>query len=860
VQDGAPATSLTLHSSSPTAVQLPTEGYSSLKNLTTRLLLVIIALAIGSAIAVWKLPMRKGLDIQGGMRVVLRAQTEKLPKGVTWDDSKLEVVTDVLRRRVDSLGVSEPQIYPVLGQARIVVELPGVKNKEQALDIIKSTAKLDFRYVPQLDNNTWTTRPTTGPGGDRGEFEDVINTATGKPVSYEQIEAQTQLILDGAQLKPNSYVDIPQGKPVIHFEFQDQAKNTFEDFTRGHIGKRLAVFLDNKLITAPNINDVIPGIGIIEGSFTAESAKTLANQLNAGALPVPLEQLQLTNVEATLGAQAVRQTFVAGMVGLGLVMVFMLFWYRVPGLLADLALLLYALFSLAVFKGGLQFLGVPPVTLTIPGIAGFILSIGMAVDANILIFERMKEERNSGKTLRASIEAGFKRAITAIVDSNVCTLITCGILWWFGTGQVRGFALTLAIGVVISLFTAVTVSRTFLLLFANSTTGQNDNLYGLHGGFHPKLGVTKRMGMWFGISGLIIVPGLIAIAMGGIKPSIEFTGGTEISAQFDRPVTSAQIASALASVGHKESRILLAEGNRAYITTKSLDTAEKARVESALTPIGGHADGDSSVSGTISKELTRNAILAVLYASGMIILYLAIRFSIPNFVEGLKFGTCAVVALLHDVLVLLGLFAVFGYLFNWQVDSLFVTAMLTVIGFSVHDTIIIFDRMRENLQHRQRGETFAEVADRSIEQTFARSVYTSFTVVLTLLALLLFGGPTVKLFVAALLIGIISGTYSSIFNATPLLVLWRRLSGGDTLAAAPATAGPGTTRVSPRPQARRVDPSSRPRPAATPRVTTPVAETSANGIGIDNDLADTLEASGGSAAGRLQPRKKKRRQ
>lgn len=821
---------------------------------------MIIALAVGSAFAVWKLPMRKGLDIQGGMRVVLRAQTEKLPKGVTWDDSKLEVVTDVLRRRVDSLGVSEPQIYPVLGQARIVVELPGVKNKEQALDIIKSTAKLDFRYVPQLDNGTWSERPTTGPNGERGEFEEVINNATGKPVTYEQIEAQTQLILDGAQLKPNSYVDIPQGKPVIHFEFQDAAKNTFEDFTRGHIGKRLAVFLDNKLITAPTINDVIPGIGIIEGNFTAESAKTLANQLNAGALPVPLEQLQLTNVEATLGNQAVRQTFVAGLVGLGLVMVFMLFWYRVPGLLADLALLLYALFSFAVFKGGLQFIGIPPVTLTIPGIAGFILSIGMAVDANILIFERMKEERNSGKTLRASIEVGFKRALTAIVDSNVCTLITCGILWWFGTGQVRGFALTLAIGVVISFFTAVTVSRTFIVLFTNTKMGQNDNLYGLHGGAHPKLNVTKRMGLWFGLSGLIILPGVIFLAMGGIKPSIEFTGGTELSAQFDHPVTAAQISSKLASLGHRESRVLLAEGNRAYVTTKSLNPTEKTQVETAIQSLGGRVDSDANVSGTISKELTRNAVLAVVYASVMIILYLALRFSIPNFIEGLKFGTCAVIALLHDTLVLLGLFAIFGYFLNWQVDSLFVTAMLTVIGFSVHDTIVIFDRMRENLQHRNRGETFAEVADRSIEQTFARSVYTSFTVALTLIALLLFGGPTVKLFVTALLIGIVTGTYSSIFNAAPLLVLWRRLTSGDTLAPVAATAGAGTTRVAPRPQGRRVDPSSRPRPAA-PRTTTPLPESGANGVReTDMTPREPIETSGGATASRVQPRKKKRRQ
>jgi SecD/SecF fusion protein len=520
-------------------------------------------------------------------------------------------------------------------------------------------------------------------------------------------------------------------------------------------------------------------------------------------------------------------------------------------MLANVALLLYSLFTFALFK-------LIPITLTLPGIAGFILSIGMAVDANILIFERMKEERASGKTLRASIEAGFKRAITAIFDSNVCTLITCGVLYSFGTGQVRGFALTLAIGVAVSFFTAVTCTRTFLLLFANTAAGQRDSLYGFRRGIHPRLNVTKRMGLWFALSGLIILPGLIFWAMGGIKPSIEFTGGTEMSATFAQPVSNSQITNALANIGHKESRVLLAEGNRAYITTKSLNAAEKDQVRAAIQGLGGTVQSDSNVSGAISKELTINAIKAVAVASGLIILYLALRFSLPNFVEGLKFGTCAVAALLHDVGVLWGMFAVLGYLFNWQVDSLFVTAMLTVIGFSVHDTIIIFDRMRENLHHRLRGESFAEVADRSIDQTFTRSIYTSGTVVLTLVALLFLGGPTIKQFTAALLVGIVSGTYSSIFNATPLLVLWRRMTGGENLAPVAATAGGGTTRVAPRPQARKVDPSSRPR-ATTPK---PASRPAASANGVGDVVAEESSLEPGEAAGtiRSQARKKKRRQ
>jgi SecD/SecF fusion protein len=798
-----------------------------------------------------------GLDIQGGMRAVLHARTDKLPKDVKWDSEKLQAVANIMRNRVDALGVAEPVVYPKLNEDRIIVELPGLTKREEALNQIKSTAKLEFRYVTELDNGTWTTTKGTSEDKEGTAYEVIVNPTTRKPISEAELQDRVfskEPLLTGDKLKSNSRADISTGKPVIHFEFQDDAKGIFEDFTRSHIGKSLAIFLDQKLISAPRINDVIPGVGIIEGSFTAESAKLLAEQLNAGALPVPLEVEQVVNVEATLGSQAVHQTLLAGMVGLGLVLLIMLVWYRVPGLLADLSLCLYALFTFALFK-------LIPVTLTVPGIAGFILSIGMAVDANILIFERMKEERNSGKSIRASIEVGFKRAFSAIADSNICTLITCYILYTFGTGSVRGFALTLAVGVIVSMFTAITCTRTFLLMFAGTGSGQNDSLYALHGGMHPRLNVTKRMNLWFAISGLIILPGVIFwLGLHGIKKSIEFEGGTEISVQFTKPPTATVIEKALADVGQKEASVIIAENNRAFITTRTLDDAQRQRVLTALqsnvAPFAKETVTNnlkqtetrdvmsySNVNGTISKELTTNAILAVLYASVLIILYLALRFSIPNFMEGLKFGICAVVALLHDVGVLWGAFAILGYFLHWQIDSLFVTAMLTVIGFSVHDTIIIFDRIRENLHHKQRGESFADVADRSIEQTFARSVRTSGTVVLTLLALLFLGGPVVKTFVAALLIGIVSGTYSSIFNATPLLVLWKRLSGEDKMM--PATPSGPVGRAPQRPI-----PANRP---PRPTQPTPVA------AGRSSDDAESDEETTDPRTGRIVPKKRKRR-
>lgn len=816
-----------------------------MKNLHARLLLLVVLLMAASIRVVTTRPTSLGLDIQGGMRVVLRAKTEEL-KGKQWSPENLDTVADIMRNRVDALGVAEPVIY-TKPPDQVVLELPGLKDKQKALETIQTTAKLEFRQVPELDNGTWTTEEETGPNGRPTGYEVILSG--GKPVSADELEAKVfskDPILTGAELKPNASAELlPQGT-VVNFEFQDgEPKRIFEMFTRANINKRLAVFLDKKLISAPTIEDVIPGKGIIRGNFTAEQAKTLAGLLNAGALPVPLEQLQLTNVEATLGKQAVQQTLLAGIVGLGLVLLFMLFYYKLPGLLADCALILYTLFTFAVFK-------LIPVTLTVPGIAGFILSIGMAVDANILIFERFKEERLSGKSLRAAIEAGFKRAFTAIFDSNMCTIITCAILYHFGTGAVRGFAVTLAIGVALSMFTAITVSRTFLLSIAGTNFGQNDALYGLGRGLRPNLGVTRRMGLWFGISALTIVPGLIFWGLGGIKKSIEFTGGNEITTQFSRPVTAGQIRSTLAGAGQEEARIVMAEGNLAYITTQAFKSDEEQnRVVTALQNLGGSIQESEKVTPTISRELTRNALLSILCASVLIILYLALRFSIPNFVEGLKFGLCAIGAMLHDAAVVWGAFAIFGYFLNWQIDSLFVTAMLTVIGFSVHDTIVIFDRIRENLRHKARTDTFADVADRSIDQTLVRSINTSLSTLLPLLAMLAFGGPVIRLLVMALTIGIISGTYSSIFNAAPLLVLWKRLSGDRSMA--PATGGG----PAPRPAARRPEPvaKSRPiQPATAPATPAPPQQAVAK-----TDDAEEAEAAAAGSTGRVKPKRRKRR-
>ncbi len=746
-----------------------------------------------------------GLDIKGGVRIILRAKTEQY-KGGKWTPEKLEAIRSILEKRVNATGVAEPLLITKQPD-QIIIEMPGLRDEVEALKRIQSTANLQFYWLPQLGNknNTrsaiWRVEEVPDPKTG-GKNDVIVDAATNQPISEailaEQVFSKEPLV-EGKDLLPNAEATIQgTGAPIIQFEFNSQGGAIFEEFTRvpSHLGDYLAVFLDGKLLTAPTINGPIPGKGIIEGNFTLESAKSLAEQLNAGALPVPLQVLETRKLEATLGAEAVKATTLAGAVGLGLVLIFMLVYYRLPGALADVALILYTLFSFSLFK-------LWPVTLTLPGIAGFILSIGMAVDANILIFERVKEELRSGKTLRASIDAGFKRAFTAISDSNVCTLITCSVLYYFGTGPIKGFALTLGLGVAISMFTAITVTRTFLFALVGLGFAQNPSAYGLSTQWQPKLRVMSRKMFWLGLSGIVIIPGMIFWAMGGIKKSIDFQGGTELNIPYATRHTSDQIQKALVSIDprYADSRVVVSEdpnSKPAFVTTISLTIEERAKViHELIAKVGPLAQGRgeqdvaySDVSGTISQELTIDAIKAVLVASVLIVLFLAFRFSIGGFKEGLKYGLCAVAALLHDVLVVWGAFAIMGYIFKWQIDSLFVTAMLTVIGFSVHDTIIVFDRMRENLQHRLKGENFSDLADRSIDQTIARSLNTSFTVILTLFALFFFGGAIIHQFIGALLIGIISGTYSSIFNASVLLVLWKQQDSGGILATSGALSGP----------------------------------------------------------------------
>lgn len=769
----------------------------------------VVILTIFAVYVVATQNLVRGLDIAGGIRVVLQAAPKNPDDPEEWPAEhskrleKMKSIRKTIQNRVKGLGgVTEPRVV-IQGEDRLVVELPGVKDPDAALEQIKSTAALEFYYLKDIQNvnnplGKWRIESlgTEEKGyifiGPRGETIDSVKQP--EEVLEKVVDVKhNKPILTGKYLLANAQANLNQkNQPVVSIEFNREGTEIFRRFTRAHVGDYLAVFFDGKLLTAPTIREPIPtGKAEISGFRSLQEARRMAEFLNAGALPVPLKVIAKDSVEPTLGKETVQKVVVAGIIGLALVVLFMLAYYRLPGLIADVALCLYAIYVIAAFM-------LIKATMSLAGVAALIISIGMAVDANILIFERLKEELRAGKTLRAAIDTGFARAFTAIFDSNVCTAITCAILMWYGSPSVQSFATTLLIGVAISMFTAITVTRTILHLLVGKEWAQNPALYGLNtrwvaAGAGRVLNIVGRRNWFFLLSGILIIPGLVIWGMYGLNKGVEFKSGTSIQVGFARPVQLTEVLSTVRKVT-PGCAVQLAEGKTmAFITTdlqrerlgektyedkiaelkRLLDERFKIRRDPRTEkPVF----AESSVEPVISEELTTNAIISVIIASVAIVLYLSSRFAIGGFVAGLKFGVSAVIALIHDSAFIIGLFALLGKLRGWEIDSLFVTAVLTVIGFSVHDTIVVFDRIRENLKHRLRGESFEQLCNRSILETLSRSINTSLTVVLTLVALIVFGGPLLRQFYVAMLAGIIIGTYSSIFCATPLLIVWEGLA------------------------------------------------------------------------------------
>jgi SecD/SecF fusion protein len=894
----------------------------------TQLLFAIAALAIAAIVTAIFIPPKYGLDIQGGARVVLEADTSKMPAGRPWNQDTRNAVIHTLDNRVNSSGVAEP-VLSTKGEKQFVVELPSVRNEKEILEQLQNTAQLQFYYSPDWRTNRNQlgrySIERSDPGGAR-ELYHIVDRQSNKTfrdlfqinqdlrqifengakagdkavetplppaiadlsaagglksariasedapkiaalaeeaANFNSFIAGARLELTGSDILPKTksgFASNGTSGAIVDVEFTSEGGRKFGSFTRDHSQEILMIYLDGRILSAPNINEpILSGKAQISGFATLKEAKQTADLLNGGALPVPLKIVQQQSVEPTLGRESVQRSVIAGAVGIGAVALFMWLYYATPGLVAVVALALYTLFTYAIFV-------LIPVTFTLPGIAGFILSAGMAVDANILIFERTKEELRAGKPARQAIEAGFQRAFSAILDSNVCTAVTSLFLYYLGTGAVRGFALTLLIGVAISMFTAITVTRTILVLLVNSGKVNTAAAWHTDRQFRPNIDVVHTRAMWYGISIATIIIGMVFAGMGGFKRGIDFTGGSELTLRFTQPVTREAVEKAVAAQGVTDPAAQIAGGNTVFVRLPQQAgvgevNAAKANaiVQGLQTQFPGvKREGFESIGSSISSELTRNALWSILLSSLFILLYLALRFAQGGFVDGLKYGVAAIIAMLHDVLVLGGVFCILGYFLNWKVDSLFVTAALTVIGFSVHDTIVIFDRIRENLKLHGRRQSFGEVINNSVNETFARSVFTSMTVVLTLLALLIFGGEVIRPLNAALLVGILSGTYSSIFNAAPLVLDLSRWFGGKSSAPETSRASVRSTSTPERVQGtapqRPASPSSPATTPVTPRPSAPVFPTISTPGAGNGATTDGASKNGAAASSTPRPR------
>jgi SecD/SecF fusion protein len=753
-----------------------------------------------------------GLDVKGGVRITY--QMTNIPKGQSLEDVRTRTYNILYNRASGTLGATDAVVQPK-GEDQFVIELPGFKDVDAASAAMANTARILLYDARNVVTRTAGYREyeevsdTSKPGAPVVNFKRRADgkLITPKDPEYKQVIAGWELIAGGDDLVRADMVDSPGHDGYIpSMAFSSNGAQKMERWSRAnnHRGEMLAAVLDNRCISIAGIMDnaVLSDNAVIQGTFSTEYVRNLRDLLNAGALPVDLQALSTEHIDPSIGRHALDQIVTAGAVSAAVIAAFMLVYYVFPGFIAVIALALYILFTLTALK-------LIEATFSLAAIAGFVLSVGMAVDANILVFERLKEELRSGKTLAQAIELGFRRALPAIIDSNACTVLTAFVLASIGTGPVKGFATTLIIGVAISLFTAVMVTRSLLVFFVGSGIGANEKWYGLsrqwfgeglEKGAHKKpLQIVNKAGRYFLISALTIVPGVIFLAMGGLKGNVEFTGGTEaVYSATGQNVSASQIVANLERGGVKGANATIAQtGNDrlVYVTvpeSKELSGTNKETRERIAQIAGLNATPDRGINrigATIQKETLRNAIMGVIASSVLIILYLAIRFgfALGGFVIGFRFSVSTILALLHDILVVIGLAAITGFLLGWQVSALFISAMLTVIGFSTHDTIVIFDRIRENLRKPLPGEDASELINRSITQSIARSINTSMTVIVTLAILIGIGSatPDLKLFNAAMLIGIVSGTYSSIFNASPILYLWDKAIGkkrpGSTL-------------------------------------------------------------------------------
>ncbi|HNQ50749.1 MAG TPA: protein translocase subunit SecD [Candidatus Omnitrophota bacterium] len=717
---------------------------------------IALILGICCACAWFAFPLDKrinlGLDLQGGMHLLLKVDTSKISEKAREDAADRAI--EVIRNRIDQFGVRETSIQKQ-GMDEIVVQLPGITDRERALEVIGRTALLEFKLVERDNDKMKAALEGTVPEG----YELRYTEEDSEPVLLEQAAVLTGDSLTDAQV---TFSQSGFGEPVVSIRFNAEGAKKFAEITAANVGRRLAIVLDGKVQSAPNIKEAIPsGEAVITGRFNPDQAADLALILRVGALPAPMTVEEERTVGPLLGADSIKSGVKASLIGCALVFIAMIAYYLVAGTFSVMAILLNALLTLGILGMlPLLFHGISA-TMTLPGIAGLVLSLGMAVDANVLINERIREELAAGRNLRTAVANGYEKAFSAIFDSNLTTLLAAFFLFQFGTGPIRGFAVTLTIGLITSMFTAIVVTRVLFELCLHFNLIRSLPMMNLIG--ETKFDFIAKRHIFYAISAVVIGAGLFSFFSQGKKVyGIDFAGGQLQEYSFKNPVEVEKIRAALKELGLADASIQQFKENPNVVlirTSEDKNIAITEKLKAVFTQEDIQILRIERVGPVAGKHLKDKAVAALIWALVGILVYVSFRFKHFNF------AVAGVVALLHDVLVAMGALALTGR----QIDLLSVTAFLTIAGYSINDTIVIYDRVRENARLLRKA-TLKELINLSVNQTLARTLLTSGITLLVVIAILIYGGEVLSNFAFTLLVGFISGIYSTVYIASPLVL------------------------------------------------------------------------------------------
>ncbi len=687
-----------------------------------------------------------GLDLEGGVSITYRAVGET-PSQEDMDDTVYK-----LQRRVEEYS-TEAQAYQQ-GDDRISIEIPGVQDANAILEELGQPGSLYF--IRQNDSS-----------GNPNYSVNAEGTAYELTKTIDELEADGSIVLTGNEVESASAGTSADQTTnatqyVVELKLNDEGTAAFATATQEAYenSESIAIYYDGELVSVPNVNNVIEnGEASITGMASYEEAESLASTIRIGGLNVELEEISSEVVGAQLGQEALDTSLLAGAIGLAIVCIFMCFVYLLPGFAASLALLLYTELVLILLNAF-------DITLTLPGIAGIILGIGMAVDANVIIFARVKEELSDGKSVHAALNAGFHKAMSAIIDGNVTTLIAAGVLWLRGSGSVRGFAQTLALGIVVSMFTALVITR--LIVYSFYALGiRNKKVYGKELKKRKTIDFLGKRRVFFAISIVLCLSGFVfmginhARGIGAMNYSLDFVGGTSTNVTFDKEYTLEEIDSEMIPdlediTGDANIQVQTVQGtNQVIFKSQTLDLNEREEFAQYMEENYGVAATDittENISSTVSSEMRSDAVVAVIIATICMLLYIWFRF------KDIRFATSAVVALVHDVLVVLAFYVIARV----SVGNTFIACMLTIVGYSINATIVIFDRIREELKTKSREQSLKDLVNHCIMQTLTRSIYTNLTTFIMVVVLYILGVSSIKEFAAPLMVGIACGTYTSI--------------------------------------------------------------------------------------------------